>query len=107
MNNFEKIKQLTFDEFATLLFECCVRPSLWETWFSEQYCDKCEPCIINAYEAKDKLGITILNTDATVKCAFCELAYKCKFFPEKNGVPTDKEVISMWLEAEAADEVII
>jgi hypothetical protein len=40
----------------------------------------------------------MVDTGRKVKFAWCEFHEKCKFFPNLEEIPDDKEIIKMWLE---------
>ena len=61
-----------------------------------------------AADCKEKLGIDPWY-GADMECAYCELideagCKKCRFFPEMNDVPDNKQVIEMWLKETVPDE---
>ena len=97
MNNFEKIKQMSLEDFAEWLYEHrMVDDTPWMEWFNENYCDKCESIIVKAEDAEEVLGIKPFYNEE-YECAYCEVYEdSCKFFP--NGYPSNKDIIKMWLE---------
>ena len=99
MNNFEKIKNMSFEEFAEWLYEHgMVDNTPWTKWFNETYCDKCESIIIKAEEVEEVLGIKPFYNEE-YNCDYCEVYEDCcKFFPE--GYPSNKDIIKMWLKVE-------
>lgn len=99
MNNFEKLKSMTVNEFAEWLAENCQSDEApWTWWFDENYCKKCEPitCKIEAIN----IGLEPLYPEQEVDCAWCELHQKCKYFQELDNVPDSTEIIKMWLNHE-------
>ena len=90
MKVLDKIKSMDVSEFAEWLDKNCMHDnSPWIKWFDSTYCKKCEPEIIRD-----------LDNGKDIKCAYCELCNRCKFFKEMNGVPEIKQMINMWLESE-------
>lgn len=88
MTNFENIKAMSIDEFAEWLEQNTTWVDApWTIWFNDNYCAKCEP----------EYG-TMVDTGRKVTFAWCELHEKCKFFPDLEEIPGDKEIIKMWLE---------
>ena len=97
MTNFEDIKSMSLEAFAKWLdkhgqFD----NSPWMTWFDENYCNKCESIECHYAECEEKLGIEPLYNSA-IKCAWCELENKCKYFPDIDWVPDNIDIIKMWL----------
>lgn len=93
MNNFDKVKSKNIDEFAEWLDKHGDDCS-WVEWFSKNYCSKCEPVMCH-YE----------NSEQEFPCCWCELHdNKCKFFPELDEAPDNKQIIKMWLENEYEEE---
>lgn len=73
--------------------------SPWMNWFDENYCKKCEPIKCKYSDAKKLLGMKpFYNRD--INCAYCELEDKCKFFPNLDYIPDNKDIIKMWFELE-------
>jgi len=106
VNNFENLKKMSLEDFAAWLDENGMFDnSSWTNWFAKKYCDNCESIECRYVEAKEKLGITPFYDD-TIECAYCELAdesgiKRCRFFPDLDDIPNNREVIKMWLEEEA------
>ena len=91
MNNFKKFQSMTFDELADWLDKYGAYDySIWGNWFDDNYCSKCEP-----------IGDGCYGNDF----AWCELNGKCKYFQEFDMIPSNKQVIKMWLELESDIEV--
>lgn len=100
MNNFEKIKQMSLEEFAEWLHEHgMVDNTPWMNWFNENYCEKCESIIVKSEDAEEVLGFKPFY-DEECECAYCEVYDKCKYFPDLEETPSMKDIIKMWLEAE-------
>lgn len=101
MTNFEKLCSMSEDDLATWLDTYGVYDtSPWTLWFDTNYCKKCEPVKISYIEAKERLGIDLFSYEATVKCAHCELESCCKFFPNIAGIPSNLDIIKLWLKKE-------
>lgn len=106
MTNLEKIKDMDIDTLAAWLDENGMFDgSPWLNLFNEKYCEKCESIECSYVDAKEKLGLTPFY-DESFECAYCELAdengvKRCRFFPELDDVPDNKEMIKMWLNEEA------
>lgn len=84
MTVFEKIKSMNIDEFARWFEENCTHdndPCI--RWFSETYCENCEPIMDNGME-----------------CSYCELNGNCKFFENLDYTPSQRETIKVWLNSE-------
>lgn len=101
MTNLQKIANMSIDELAEWLDENGQYDnSPWNLWWDENYCSKCESIECTYAKAEEKLDSTPYYRH-TIKCAYCELENKCKFFPELEDVPDSVNVIKMWLEVEA------
>ena len=70
--------------------------SPWMLWFEKNYCKKCESIKCSYITAKEKLGIEPFY-ERSVECTYCELEKKCKFFPDIDDVPDNRDIIEMWL----------
>lgn len=70
----------------------------WSTWFDENYCSKCETieCTIDEKDA--------FWPGQKVKCAYCELEKKCKYFTNLDDTPSNADVIKMWLMEETKND---
>ena len=93
MSNFEKLKSMSVEEFATWLDKHLAFDDAPQTlWFAETYCGKCDP-VEGEWE----------GTYGTHKCkfAYCELNHKCRYFQDLPDVPDGVDVVKMWLESEA------
>lgn len=107
MTNIQKIKNMSVDELADWLDKNgSFDDSPWLQAFTEKYCEKCESIKIKYEEAQEKLGFSLYDFyDCESECAYCELAdesgvKRCRFFPELDDIPDNKEIIKMWLEKE-------
>lgn len=104
MTNFEKFKNMNIDGLVEWLDRYDMfEDSPWMKWFDENYCEKCEPITCNYDLAVDKLGIESIFC-GKCDCAYCELENHCKFFPDMGRIPTNADIIKIWLELEANDE---
>ena len=84
---FDKFKSMNIDEFAEWLDEYGMFDnSPWMSWFDQKYCKNCE-YIMRKYEDDTK----------EFTCSWCELNGNCKFFPDLDELPENKEIIKMWL----------
>ena len=108
MTNFKRLQTMTIDELAEWLdkhgqFDL----SPWLTWWDKNYCSNCESIKCKYVDAKEKLGFSVSSYyDREIECAYCELAdesgvKKCRFFPELNDVPSNLDIIKLWLNKEA------
>lgn len=92
MTNFDKIKAMNADELAEWL--CDHFPSddsPWEEMFSKTFCDNC-PTSMGRYA----------DGGPMMEFSWCEMHEgQCKFFPDIQGIPCGKKVVSIWLEREA------
>lgn len=65
--------------------------SPWMKWFDEKYCSKCEPIMCRCE-----------GSEAEFPCSWCEVnGYKCKFFPDMDHSPDNRDIIKIWLESES------
>lgn len=91
MTVFENIKTKNIDELVEWLDKFETHNDItWIRWWDGNYCNKCESETIYFEE---------LNREE--ECAWCETHDSCKFFDGIDGVPSNKQVIKMWLESEA------
>lgn len=98
MTNFDKIKSLNIDQFAEWLDSNGMWDnSPWSQWFDERYCKQCESV---------KAIVQNFGSERECEFAWCELEHKCKFFQSLPEEPSPKDVIKLWLEAEAEDEEV-
>lgn len=106
MTNFENLKKMSLEDFAEWLDKHGMFDgSPWLNDFNKKYCEKCESVEIKYTDAKKKLGLEPFYEES-FECAFCELVdengvKRCRFFPELDDVPDNKEMIEMWLIEEA------
>ena len=62
MTNYEKLKNMSVDDFAEWLDEYGkFDESPWSEWFNSTYCKKCESIEVNRNVSEDKLGIYPLH----------------------------------------------
>ena len=108
MTNLRRIKNMSIDELAEWLDENGMFVhSPWLNLFNEKYCENCETVKFTYEETEKNLDLQSYNfLGGGVECAFCELEdengiKRCRFFPDKDKVPDNKEMIKMWLNEEA------
>ena len=90
---FGKFKSINIDEMVELLDKYGMFDnSPWISWFDEKYCKNCESIMCH-YE----------DSTHEFPCAWCELNDNCKFLPNAKGMPSNKEIIKMWLESEVKE----
>lgn len=91
MTNFEKIKNMTLDEFAEWLDKYGnFDKAPWTEWFSRNYCENCP---------SEKVKVKWSDTnESEEEVGWCELEHKCKFFQDMDEVPDNLKTIKMWLE---------
>ena len=94
---FEKLKLMDIEELASWLDKHGqVNNSPWMKQFNKMYCNKCTP---EYGYATDCTG----EYEWSVPCEYswCELNdFKCKFFPDMEEAPDNKDMIKMWLQTE-------
>ena len=89
MTQFENFKNMDIDAFAEWLDEHGqFDGSPWMTWFDVQYCKNCESVMCRYEDGRREFP-----------AAWCELEHKCRFFPDMDEVPSNKDVIKIWLES--------
>ena len=99
MTRFEKFQKMNLAEFAqefNSLIESDCAP--WDEEFDKKFCENCE-----SIECEYEFGadwFAVHSGTRTVSVSYCELHDKCRFFPDKNSIPTAAEVIEMWLKEE-------
>lgn len=87
---FDVFKLMTLDQLTEWLDKYGQSDgSWWMDWFDKKYCKNCE-AIMCSYE----------NRENEFPCSYCEINNKCKFFPNIDHAPNNKEIIKMWLESE-------
>lgn len=89
MTIFEKINSMNIDEMASWL--SCLSyydDTLWLSWWEDTFCKDCYAEMVQIEEGK------------WIPCTWCELNDKCRCFPEIDDIPSDEDVIRMWLESE-------
>lgn len=91
MTNFEKLQSMNIDEKAEWLYEHGnFDNSPWMNRFDSLYCTKCEPIMCHHEETPER----------EFPCAYCELENKCRYFPDMDRVPKNRDIIKLWLESE-------
>ena len=91
MTNYEKLTYMSLDEVAQWLDKYGdFDGSTWMGWFDKKYCDSCSGISVTVPAFNNK----------EMECSFCELEHRCKFFPDKDNVISNTEIIKLWLEAE-------
>lgn len=107
MTNLQKLKNMSIEELAEWLDKNDMFDnSPWLDLFSKKYCENCETVKFTYKEAEKNLGLSPYNyLGRGVECAYCELEdengiKKCRFFQDMNDVPSNVEMIKMWLEEE-------
>ena len=104
MNNFDKLKNMDIESFAKWLDEHGqFDGSPWMDFFNENYCKKCESIKVKSGISEKKLGLSPLKYGGTVECAWCELHGKCKHFKKLKEVPSNIDIIKMWLSLEVVE----
>ena len=97
MNNFEKLKSMTIEELTDWIDKYGqFDDSPWMKWFDKTYCKNCESIKRHSKQCG-------YNTETSY--AYCELHDNCKFFPDIEYIPDNKDIIKMWLETEANKSV--
>lgn len=95
MTVFDNFKNKNIDELAEWLSEYgSYDQALYWRWWDKNYCDKCEGVMLKREDG---------GYDHESEYAWCELNHKCKFFQEKNEIPSSKEIIKMWLLSEVEE----
>lgn len=90
MTMFEVLKSKNIDELAEWIdkngqFD----NSPWLIWFDNTYCKNCETIMCH-----------YAGSELMLRFSWCELNNKCKFFQDMDKVPSNKEIIKLWLETE-------
>lgn len=95
MIRFENIKNKNIDGFVEWLDEYYASDEApWWTWWDNNYCKKCEPVMAYVPEFGDEC-----------ECAWCEANDdKCKYFQDMDKMPSNKQIIKMWLMSECEEE---
>lgn len=78
------------DRLVEFLASYCDEINPWSDWFDKTYCQKCETLYLDG----KLIGLT---GNRFVKCAYCEVNNKCKFFEYLPTIPTEEHIIKMWL----------
>lgn len=93
---FEKIRSMDIDDFAEWLDKHGrFGGSLHMQWWEKNYCSQCP--LENGY-LHDCTGE--YDYYVPTEFAWCEKHNKCRFFPDMDEAPDNKEIIKMWLESE-------
>lgn len=94
MTNFENIKAMNIDETTVWLDKYGkFDNSPWKQWFNEKYCSNCP--VEHGY-LPDYTGMETWHVPT--EFSYCELHDKCRFFPDMDETPYNKDIIKMWLE---------
>lgn len=107
MTKFESINFKNIDEFAEWLDKYGVYDSSpWMEWWNENYCQKCETVTMTREEYANIAGWYrcpdyCSYIEDTVECGYCEVNGKCRYFQDMDEVPSNKEIIKMWLQTKA------
>lgn len=92
MTNYENITKNKQSLINFLDKHCQIDGSPWSDWFDDNYCSLCEPiktkCRVEKFYRPDE-------------CAYCEINGNCKFFKHLNEIPSNIEIIKMWLKQKA------
>ena len=100
--NFENLKSMSIDELAEWLDKNgIIDNSPWMDYFNNKYCNNCESVMCKYEDAEKMLGFKPCLWDDEIECAYCEIYKKCRHFPEMTEVLDGKEIVKLWLEAEA------
>ena len=95
--NFENLQSFNIDKLTEWLDEYGVFDhSPWMKWWNKHFCEKCE--LVIGY---------MPDFDRECHFSWCELEHKCRFFQDMDDVPSSKDIVKMWLEAEVEDEEIV
>ena len=87
---FEKLKAMSFDEFATWLDRYGAHEdSPWIIAFNETFCLNCD---------NSKVIVNFFGQEKEVECAYCELYNKCYYFKELNRAVDSLDILKWWLE---------
>lgn len=90
---FDRFKSMSIGEFSDWVDKYgAFDNSPWMKWWNYIYCNNC-PDIMCKYE----------DGHREFACSYCEIHGKCIFFEEQDEVPSNKEIIKMWLESESED----
>ena len=100
MTNFEKLKSMSLEDFATFIDKHSMYDNTpWMNWWDKNYCDKCESIKLNYEETQKILQIVPFFKESTIECAYCEVHGRCRYFPNIEETPSMQEIVKMWLEA--------
>lgn len=105
MTNFKRLQTMTVDQLAAWLDKNGIFDgSPWNDWFNKRFCESCESIELKYEDSKTILGIEPLSLDLTSECSYCECYDHCRFFPSLKEIPSNKEIIEMWLLEEVENE---
>ena len=91
MNKYEQLISSSLEGFADWLdINGQFDGSPWMTWFNNKYCENCEP-IKGRYP----------DSTYEFNCSYCESKNKCRYFPDMEETPSNRDIIEMWLRLEA------
>lgn len=88
MTRFEQIKQMDIEELSDWIsknFE--YENEGYNRWFDKKYCQNCEP-VVGRYE----------DSNRDMEFGYCEFYGNCRYFQDRDDVPSQEEIIRMWLE---------
>lgn len=91
MTQFEIFKNMTLEELAECLdINGQFEGSPWMTWFNNKYCENCESIKCRYPDGTHEFNVS-----------YCEWESKCKYFPDYEGLLTNRDIIELWLREEA------
>lgn len=85
MNVFELLKSKNIEELTEWFDEIGIDFSPWVSWWDKNYCNKCDAVYYDGDRSE---------------YGWCEVNGKCKYFQDMNDIPSNKQIIKMWLESE-------
>lgn len=94
MRIYDVFRNMSIDQLADWLDEHGVfDESPWMKWFNDTYCAKCENVMCHYPESAHEFPVF-----------YCELEHKCRFFPDMDHEPDNREIIKMWLNLEFTEK---
>ena len=88
MTQFEKFKSMSLSEIVDWLDENGqFDDSPWMTWWDQHYCNNCPA-----------ETVYVPDYGREMQFAWCELYDVCKFFRDLDHIPSNEDIIRMWLE---------
>ena len=85
MTKYEKFMKKNIDELADWIDKhVFFDDAPWIKWWDDKYCKECP------IEVFDDDGITS-------EYGWCEIHSKCKYFQDRDNIPSGKEIIKLWL----------